>query len=78
MTLNEAFAQALKENPISHLEMSWNMKISQRRLDEILNGAEYSQDEELEMFRFVFKMRQKKNGIIVPQAVPTPEKTNGI
>ncbi len=78
MTLKEAFAQAMRENPISHLEMSWNMKISQRRLDEILNGAEYSQDEELEMFRFVFKMRNKKNGIQVGHTVPAPEKTNGI
>lgn len=82
MTLNEAFAQALKNDNISKLEMSWNLKVTQERLDELLNGAEYNQQEELIMYRFVFKTRNKRPvlnpGPIVPQPVPAPEKTNGI
>lgn len=81
MTLNEAFAHALKENPISHLEMSWNMKITTERLDELLHGASYSQSEELDMFRFIFKMKNKKNIVPIPKVgpvVPAHEKSNGI
>lgn len=78
MTLNEAFAQAIKEGTISHLEMSWNMKITQERLDELLSGHPYSEAEELNMFRFIFKMKGKKNSYKVGQAVPSPEKSNGI
>lgn len=82
MTLNEAFAHALKNDTISHLEMSWSMHITEERLHELLNGAEYNQAEELAMYRFVFKLRNKRpvlnNGSIVPQTVPAHEKSNGI
>lgn len=82
MTLNEAFAHALKNDTITNLEMSWSLKITEERLKELLNGAEYNQTEELAMYRFVFKMRNKRpvlNGSsIEPQRVPNPEKSNGI
>lgn len=82
MTLNEAFAHAIKNDTISDLEMSWSLKITQERLEELLNGSEYNPQEELAMYRFVFKMRNKRpvlNGSsIIPQAVPTHEKSNGI
>lgn len=60
MTLNEAFAQALSQSNITKLEMSWSMRVTQERLDEILNGAEYNQQEELIMYRFIFKINNKK------------------
>ena len=82
MTLNEAFAQSLRHDTISHLEMSWSLKITEERLQELLNGAEYNHTEELLMYRFVFKMRNKRpvlnSSSIVPQVVPWPEKSNGI
>lgn len=83
MTLNEAFAHALQNDTISHLEMSWSLNITEERLQELLNGAEYNQQEELAMYRFVFKMRNKRpvlnaGSITVPSVVPSLEKSNGI
>lgn len=82
MTLNEAFAHAIENDNISHLEMSWSLKITEGRLADLLNGAEYNSLEELEMYRFVFKMRNKRIvlnlGPIVPLTVPPMEKNNGI
>jgi len=82
MTLNQAFAHALKNDTISHLEMSWSMKITEERLQELLNGAEYNQAEELAMYRFIFKANSKQpilkywpNSTLV---VPSSEKSNGI
>lgn len=77
--MNEAFAQALRENTISHLEMNWNMKITTERLDELLHGASYNQSEELDMLRFIFKSSNKKNiSSKVGPVVPAREKSNGI
>lgn len=78
MTLSEAFKQAVDESPITHTELSWSMHISLERLGEILNGANYVPNEELEMLRFIFKAKHKKdieimNLMTPPQGVPEPE-----
>ena len=76
--MNEAFAHALKNDTVSKLEMSWSMKTTPERLDELLNGAEYNETEELFMYRFIFKVRNKRLVLNVGPVVPSPEKTNGI
>lgn len=58
MTLNEVFANALKESSVNQIELS-RIYITQNRLEELLKGAEYTQAEELHMLRFIFKHSKK-------------------
>jgi len=66
MTLNEAFNNAVKESPISLMELSWSMNITLERLEDLIRGVDYTTEEELHMLRFIFKICKKGGSSGVP------------
>lgn len=62
MSIAKAFLDAFINSPISHLEMSWSLKVDHPRFMKLLNGeANPTPVEETEMYKFVMKERRKEN-----------------
>lgn len=62
MSIQESFLQAFNESPISHLEMSWSLKVDHPRFMKLLSGeSNPTPIEETEMYKFVMKERRKEN-----------------
>lgn len=64
MTLTEEFKSAFQNSNVSALEMSWSLGITLERFNDLLKGAQYNRDEEMEMLRFVFKEKSKAKKIL--------------
>jgi hypothetical protein len=61
MTILQEFQMAVKASNMSEIEISWAMKVSSQHFQEILTRiAIITDDQELFMYRFVWKHKKKQ------------------
>lgn len=77
MEILDAFKEAISNCPSTNMEIAWNMGVEPMRLQAILEGARYTDAEELFIHRFLFKyhykLRSIRNIVIGPQMEQAPQ-----